>query len=85
VGRPIRPRFDLDDGDTGDFAADSEIGKEFQAGVVTPGSVLTGSLDEFGDVEASEAGSTVIDDDGTPVVTDVSGSPAADVEVADEL
>jgi len=53
--------------------------------VVTPGSVLTGSLDEFGDLESSDPSVTVIDDEGTPVVTDVSGNPPVDVEVGDEL
>jgi hypothetical protein len=64
---------------------DSEIAREFTEGVATPGSVLTGDVERFDDFRFSDAEENTIDADGTPVVTDVSGDPPANVEVGDEL
>jgi hypothetical protein len=70
---PPRPDVGSDNGQTGDIMFDSEIAKQFEGGVVSPGSVLTGSLDEFGGLASSEPSVTVIDDDATPKVTKIRG------------
>jgi len=75
AGGRVPPRLDVgsDDGQVGDIKFKSEIAKQFEGGVVSPGSVLAGSLDEFGGLESSEPSVTVIDDDATPKVTKIQG------------
>jgi len=58
---------------TGKLAFQSDIERAFTESVATPESVATGDFQEFGQIEFSEAGERVIDDDGSPELVEAEG------------